>query len=44
LDAVQENLAAVVTALLQRFDPSFGHHNAIYSIDGEWSDARFEAG
>jgi hypothetical protein len=40
---VQENKAAVVTALLQRFDPSFGHPNAIYSPDGEWSDARFEA-
>jgi DNA polymerase I len=40
---VQENLAAVVTALLQRFDPSFGHPNAIYTPDGEWSDARFEA-
>lgn len=40
---VQENLAAVVTALLQRFDPSFGHPNSIYTPDGEWSDERFEA-
>jgi len=40
---VQENLAAVVTALLQRFDPSFGHQNSIYILDGEWSDDRFEA-
>jgi hypothetical protein len=40
---VQENLTAVVTALLQRFDPSFGHPQSIYTPDGEWSDDRFEA-
>ena len=40
---VQENLAAVVTALLQKFDPSFGHPNSIYTPDGEWRDERFEA-
>jgi DNA polymerase I len=39
----QENLAAVVTALLQKFDPSFGHPNSIYTPDGEWADDRFEA-
>jgi hypothetical protein len=40
---VQENKAAVITALLQKFDPSFGHPDAIYTPDGEWSDFRFEA-
>ena len=41
---VQENKAAVVTALIQRFDPSYidGAAERIYTIDGEWSDARFE--
>ncbi len=33
----------VVTALLQKFDPSFGHPNSIYTPDGEWRDERFEA-
>jgi DNA polymerase-1 len=41
-NTVQENKAAVVTALLQRFDPSFGDLEAIYSPEGEWSYARFE--
>jgi DNA polymerase I len=39
---VQENKAAVIRALLQRFDPSWGDPESIYTIDGEWSDARFE--
>lgn len=41
-NAVQENKSTVVTALLRRFDPSFGHPNSIYTPDGEWSDDRFE--
>lgn len=39
---VQENKAAVITALLRRFDPSHGDENSIYSPDGEFSYARFE--
>jgi hypothetical protein len=41
---VQENKAAVVKALILRFDPSYldGCPERIYTIDGEWSDARFE--
>ena len=39
---VQENKAAVITALRQRFDPSYGSEEPIYNEDGEWSDARFE--
>ena len=40
---VQENKAAVITALLQRFDPSYGSDRSrSISPDGEWSDARFE--
>jgi DNA polymerase I len=39
---VQENKAAVISALLQRFDPSHGSDEPIYSVDGEWSYARFE--
>ena len=39
---VQENKAAVITALLQRFDPSYGTEDPIYTEAGEWSDARFE--
>ena len=41
---MQENKAAVVKALILRFDPSYidGAAERIYTIDGEWSDARFE--
>ncbi len=39
---VQENRAAVVAALLSRFDPSYGSDDPIYTVEGEWSDARFE--
>ena len=39
---VQENKAAVIGALIARFDPSHGSENPIYSPDGEWSSWRFE--
>jgi DNA polymerase-1 len=39
---VQENKAAVIGELLRRFDPSHGSDDPIYSLDGEWSYARFE--
>ena len=39
---VQENKAAVIGALLQRFDPSYGSEDPIYTPEGEWSYARFE--
>jgi hypothetical protein len=39
---VQENKAAVVTALLRRFDPSAGDADPIYTPEGEWSYFRFE--
>ena len=38
---VQENKQAVIGALIQRFDPSHGSENPIYSPDGEWSNDRF---
>jgi hypothetical protein len=41
-NVVQENKAAVIRALLQRFDPSWGHADSIYTPEGEWSDFRFE--
>jgi DNA polymerase-1 len=34
---VQENKAAVVRRLVQRFDPSYGSDCPIYSPEGEWS-------
>jgi hypothetical protein len=40
---VQENKAAVVGHLLQRFDPSYGSDHPIYDPEGGWSDRRFEA-
>jgi DNA polymerase I len=40
---VQENKAAVVDALLQEFDPSYGSDDPIYSPEGEWSYDRFES-
>ena len=39
---VQENKGAVISALLHRFDPSYGSSEPIYSPDGEWSYGRFE--
>ena len=39
---VQENKAAVILNLLQRFDPSYGSDAPIYTPEGEWSYARFE--
>ena len=39
---VQENKAAVVLALIQQFDPSYGSPYPIYTPDGEWSYERFE--
>jgi DNA polymerase I len=39
---VQEHKAAVISALLKRFDPSYGSDEPIYTPDGEWSYARFE--
>jgi DNA polymerase-1 len=39
---VQENKAAVIRELLQRFDPSYGSDNLIYTTEGEWNYARFE--
>ena len=38
---VQENQLAVIGALIQRFDPSYGSVCPIYSPDGEWSNTRF---
>jgi DNA polymerase I len=39
---VQENKAAVIAALLRRFDPSRDTPFPLYSPDGEWSYQRFE--
>ena len=39
---MQENKAAVVGKLLQRFDPSYGSDAPIYTPIGEWSYGRFE--
>ena len=39
---VQENKAAVIGALIARFDPSQGSEYPIYSPDGEFSSWRFE--
>jgi DNA polymerase-1 len=39
---VQENKTAVVKALLQKFDPSYGSDDPIYSPEGKWEYARFE--
>ena len=39
---VQENKAAVIRNLLQRFDPSHGSDAPIYTPEGEWSYERFE--
>jgi hypothetical protein len=40
---VQENKRAVIGELLRRFDPSHNDDEPIYTPDGEWSYARFEA-
>jgi hypothetical protein len=39
---VQENKAAIVAALIQQFDPSYGSPYPIYTLEGEWSYERFE--
>jgi DNA polymerase I len=39
---VQENKAAVVGELLQKFDPSHDDDDPIYTSEGKWSYARFE--
>jgi DNA polymerase-1 len=39
---VQENKAAVIRYLLQRFDPGYGSNCPIYTPEGEWSYERFE--
>jgi hypothetical protein len=43
-NAVQENKAAVVGALLKKFDPSYGSDNPIYSPDGSTSYEQMERG
>ena len=42
-NAVQENKTTVIQHLLRKFDPSYGSDDPIYTPDGEWSYARFEA-
>jgi DNA polymerase family A len=39
---MQENKAAVIRYLLQRFDPGYGSNCPIYTPEGEWSYERFE--
>jgi DNA polymerase I len=39
---VQENKAAVLSYLLQKYDPSYGSDDPIYTLDGEWSYTRFK--
>ena len=39
---VQDNKAAVIGALLRRFDPSYGSEDPIYTPEGEWNYGRFE--
>lgn len=39
---VQENKRAVIAELLRQFDPSHGSEDPIYTLEGEWSYARFE--
>ncbi len=41
-NAGQEHKAAVIRELVRKFDPSQGSHDPIYTLDGTWSDARFE--
>jgi DNA polymerase I len=40
---VQENKAAVIQALLEKFGPSYGSDDPIYTPDGKFAYARFEA-
>jgi DNA polymerase I len=40
-NTVQENKAAVIGHLLQKFDPSYGDKEPIYSPEGEWNYDRF---
>jgi hypothetical protein len=40
-NCVQENKSKVIAALIQRFDPSQGSANPIYTQEGEWSYERF---
>jgi DNA polymerase I len=39
---VQENKAAIIAALVRKFDPSYDSYNPIYTLEGEWSYERFE--
>jgi len=39
---VHENRAAVIRELVLQFDPSQGSDDPIYTLEGEWSYARFE--
>jgi hypothetical protein len=39
---VQENKMAVIDALRQQFDPSYGTDDPIYNAEGKWSYDRFE--
>jgi len=39
---VQENKAAIIRELVLQFDPSQGSDYPIYTLEGEWSYARFE--
>jgi DNA polymerase family A len=39
---VQENKAAVISKLLQRFDPSVGSDDPIFTPDGQWGYVRLE--
>jgi DNA polymerase I len=40
---IQKHKALVISYLLRTYDPSHGTENPIYTPDGHWSDARFEA-
>jgi hypothetical protein len=40
---IQENKLTIISELLRRFDPSHSDENPIYSPEGEFSYARFEA-
>jgi hypothetical protein len=39
---VQEHKTAVIAALIQQLDPSYGSPYPIYTPEGEWSNERFE--
>jgi DNA polymerase I len=40
---IEENKRTIIGELLRRFDPSHGDDKPIYTSEGEWSYARFEA-